>query len=186
MLLREMITEWVCGDCYAEPCTCSVEEGVTTIFGKSGNKTVRKYRCTSGTRKGRIVAKMSTCTAPKSVKKATTLKKVKRAGAKRQAVKIARTKRPTQQPTTESIWPGGMREAIKSAARPGGAEQGVLDRKQNRRNLKAIICIRYLQISKSESLAPPIIPPGGQRIPPGRPKWIARNAFFSIKISIIF
>ena len=26
--------------------------------------------------------------------------------------------------------PGGMREAIKSAARPGGAEQGVLDRQQ--------------------------------------------------------
>jgi hypothetical protein len=36
---------------------------------------------------------MATCTAPKNIKKATTLKKVKRAGAKRQAVKTARTKR---------------------------------------------------------------------------------------------
>ena len=63
-----------------------------------------------------------------------------------------------------------------SAARPGGAEPGVPDRqpkaeaKAKAPNLKAIICIRYLQSSKSESLAPPIIPPGGQRIPPGRPK----------------
>ena len=63
-----------------------------------------------------------------------------------------------------------------SAARPGGAEPGVLDRqpkaeaKAKSPNLKAIICLRYLQSSKSEFLAPPIIPPGGQRIPPDRPK----------------
>ena len=77
-----------------------------------------------------------------------------------------------------------MREAIKSAARPGGVEPGVLDRIPKSQNLKAIICLRHLQISKSEFLAPPIIPPGGQRIPPGRPKWIAGTDFFSIKISM--
>ncbi len=93
MLLREMITEWVCGDCYAEPCTCSVEEGVTTIFGKSGNKTVRKYRCTSGTRKGRIVAKPATCNAPKNVKAANTLKKTRRSKGKTISIKSTRTKR---------------------------------------------------------------------------------------------
>ena len=76
------------------------EAGGKFIFGRGGKpggshkgQISRKFRCVSGPRKGRIVAKMSTCTAPKSVKKATTLKKVKRAGAKRQAVKIARTKR---------------------------------------------------------------------------------------------
>ena len=37
-----------------------VDEGATPIFGKSGNKVVRKYRCTSGSRKGRIVAKPGT------------------------------------------------------------------------------------------------------------------------------
>ena len=73
--------------------TTSIEEGATSIYGRKGGKNVRKYRCNSGPRKGRIVAKMATCTAPKSIKKATTLKKTKRAGAKRQAVKIARTKR---------------------------------------------------------------------------------------------
>ena len=71
----------------------SIDEGATSIYGRKGNQSTRKYRCSSGPRKGRIVAKMSTCTAPKNIKKATTLKKVKRAGAKRQAIKTARTKR---------------------------------------------------------------------------------------------
>lgn len=94
MQLRELITEWVCGDCYAEPCQCeSIEEGVTTIFGKSGNKTVRKYRCTSGSRKGRIVAKPSTCTAPKNVKASNTLKKTRRTRGSALTTKASRVKR---------------------------------------------------------------------------------------------
>jgi len=94
MQLRELITEWVCGDCYAEPCQCeSLEEGVTTIFGKSGNKVVRKYRCTSGTRKGRIVAKASTCTAPANVKASVKMKSTRRKKGKTPSIKSARTKR---------------------------------------------------------------------------------------------
>ena len=96
MQLRELITEWVCGDCYAEPCTCeddNFNEGVTTIFGKSGNKVVRKYRCTSGTRKGRIVAKPSTCTAPANVKAAVNMKKTRRTKGKTMSIKSSRTKR---------------------------------------------------------------------------------------------
>ena len=54
----------------------SIDEGATSIYGRKGNQSTRKYRCSSGPRKGRIVAKMSTCTAPKNIKKATTLKKV--------------------------------------------------------------------------------------------------------------
>lgn len=54
-----------------------VVERVTQIWARSGNKTVRKYRCTSGSRKGRIVAKPSTCTAPKNFSKAQTLKRTK-------------------------------------------------------------------------------------------------------------
>lgn len=68
-------------------------EGVTTIFGKKGNKTVRKYRCTSGSRKGRIVAKPSTCTAPKNAKAAQTLKKTRRSKGKTLDLKRSRTKR---------------------------------------------------------------------------------------------
>ena len=39
-------------------------EAATTIYGRSKGKVTRKYRCTSGTRKGRIVAKAATCNAP--------------------------------------------------------------------------------------------------------------------------
>lgn len=93
MQLRELLTEWVCGKCFAEPCQCELDEGVATIFGKKGNRTVRKYRCTSGSRKGRIVAKPSTCTAPKNAKAAQTLKKTRRSKGKTLSMKISRSKR---------------------------------------------------------------------------------------------
>jgi len=54
-----------------------ITENVTQIWARKGTKNVRKYRCTSGSRKGRIVAKPSTCTAPKNFGKAQTLKKTK-------------------------------------------------------------------------------------------------------------
>lgn len=75
MLLRELI------------------EGVTTVFGKKGNSTVRKYRCTSGSRKGRIVAKAATCNAPKNVKASNTLKTTRRKKGKSLSIKSSRTKR---------------------------------------------------------------------------------------------
>lgn len=94
MRITELITEWVCGNCYAEPCQCeSLAEGITTVFGKKGNKTVRKYRCTSGSRKGRIVAKAATCNAPKNVKASNTLKKTRRSKGKTISIKSTRTKR---------------------------------------------------------------------------------------------
>jgi len=68
-------------------------EGVVGIYGKSGDKTVRKYRCTSGSRKGRIVAKPSTCTAPRNVKASRTLKTTKRQKGANIAVKTRRTKK---------------------------------------------------------------------------------------------
>jgi hypothetical protein len=76
MLLRELILE-----------------GAVSIFGRSGNKTVRKYRCTSGARKGRIVAKAATCTAPRNVAASRTLTKTKRAKSSPIKVKSSRTKK---------------------------------------------------------------------------------------------
>lgn len=75
MLLRELI------------------EGVVPIFGKKGNKTVRKYRCKGGTRSGRIVAKPATCNAPKNVKASNTLKKTRRSKGSTISTKSLRTKR---------------------------------------------------------------------------------------------
>ena len=34
------------------------------VWARSGKKVVRKYRCTTGRRKGRVVSKMSQCYAP--------------------------------------------------------------------------------------------------------------------------
>jgi hypothetical protein len=84
MFLRELI--WA-GEEY------EVAEGATPIFGKTGNKVVRKFRCTSGSRKGRIVAKPGTCTAPKNVKAMNTMKKTRRSKGKTLSIKANRTKR---------------------------------------------------------------------------------------------
>jgi len=70
-----------------------ITEGATSIYGRKGNKTVRKYRCNSGTRKGRIVAKPSTCTAPINVSKRVQLKKTKAKRGSSIKVKTRLTKR---------------------------------------------------------------------------------------------
>lgn len=76
MMLREMIIE-----------------SVTQVWSRSGSKNVRKYRCTSGTRKGRIVAKPSTCTKPINLKKSASLKKTKAHKGSSIKIKTRRTKR---------------------------------------------------------------------------------------------
>ena len=70
-------------------------EGAIPVAGRTGNKVVRKYRCTSGSRKGRVVAKPSTCNAPRNVRKSVELKKTKRKKGANMQVKINRTKRAT-------------------------------------------------------------------------------------------
>jgi hypothetical protein len=69
-----------------------ISEGVTQIWGRTKGKVVRKYRCTSGSRKGRIVAKPSTCNAPKRVKSSINIKKAKSRKASAMKVKGARTR----------------------------------------------------------------------------------------------
>ena len=81
-------------------------EGVTTVFGHGkggGTKghTVRKYRCTTGPRKGRVVAKAATCNAPKNVKASNTLKKTRRAKGRTIDIKRSRTGRTS--PTTQKL-----------------------------------------------------------------------------------
>ena len=71
-------------------------EGVVPIAGRKGSRNVRKYRCTSGSRKGRIVAKPSTCTAPKRMSSSISLKKAKSKRGSQIKVSSARTKRANQ------------------------------------------------------------------------------------------
>ena len=63
------------------------------VWARSGKKVVRKYRCTSGSRKGRTVAKISQCFAAPDIKKKVNLKKIKARLGKRIARKAKRTKR---------------------------------------------------------------------------------------------
>jgi hypothetical protein len=71
-------------------------EGVVQIWSRSGGKMVRKYRCTSGARKNRIVSKPSVCTQPKKASSVFALKKAKARRGSTIRVKTARTKRATQ------------------------------------------------------------------------------------------
>ena len=67
-----------------------VTEAVRAIWSRDGSKQVRKYRCTSGQRKGRIVAKATTCNKPINQKAKVTLKKTR---AKKPNIIKIRTKR---------------------------------------------------------------------------------------------
>jgi len=63
------------------------------VWARSGKKVVRKYRCTSGRRKGRVVAKMAQCFAAPDLKKSKRLKVMKARLGPRLAKKTKRTKR---------------------------------------------------------------------------------------------
>ena len=68
-------------------------EGALQIMGRKGNKLVRKYRCTAGSRKGRIVASPDTCNKPKRIKSSINIKKAKARRSSAIKVASARTKR---------------------------------------------------------------------------------------------
>ena len=82
MLLREF---------FIDPEEEILEEG--QVWARSGKKVVRKYRCSGGHRKGRIVAKMSQCFAAPDVKKRAMMKRTKAKFGSRMARKAKKTKR---------------------------------------------------------------------------------------------
>jgi hypothetical protein len=63
------------------------------IWARKGNKVVRKFRCTSGARKGRIVPSMSQCFAAPDVKKRASMKRTKARLGKKMSRKARKTKR---------------------------------------------------------------------------------------------
>lgn len=76
------------------------EAGGKFIFGRGGKpggthkgRVTRKFRCTSGPRKGRIVAKMSTCHAPIDAQKKKTMTVTRARKPKATAKKAMFTKR---------------------------------------------------------------------------------------------
>ena len=80
MLIKEIMTE-------------SIKEGVIQIWGRNKGKLVRNYRCTTGSRKGRIVAQPATCNAQKKVGSALNIKRAKARKGSVMKVKSQRIKR---------------------------------------------------------------------------------------------
>lgn len=62
-------------------------------WARQGNKIVRKYRCTSGPRKGRVVGSADQCSKPIDVKKRITFNKTKATQGARMRRKAGRTRR---------------------------------------------------------------------------------------------
>ena len=60
---------------------------------KRGNKVVKQFRCSSGQRKGRIVASPSQCFKPIDIKRRLTLRRTKAKMGSRAARKSNRTKK---------------------------------------------------------------------------------------------
>ena len=63
------------------------------VWAKRGKKIVRKVRCTSGPRKGRLVSNASQCSKAINMKKRMILKRTRAKMGRRMARKAARTKR---------------------------------------------------------------------------------------------
>ena len=68
-----------------------LEEGPT--WARSGKKVVRKYRCSGGPRKNRIVSQLKQCFAPPNVKKRMQMKRIKARLGARITRRAKRTKR---------------------------------------------------------------------------------------------
>jgi hypothetical protein len=63
------------------------------VWAKSGKKVVRKYRCSTGTRAGRVVSKIAQCFAAPDIKKRTKMKITKARLGKKMARKATMTKK---------------------------------------------------------------------------------------------
>ena len=72
------------------PDVLGINEGMA--WAKQGNKVVRKYRCGSGRRKGRIVSTPAQCFAAPDIKKRIKLKMTKARLGARMARKAKKTK----------------------------------------------------------------------------------------------
>ena len=68
-------------------------EGAVGIWSKGKSGLVRKYRCTSGSRKGRIVSSPTTCNQPKRVSSSINIRKAKYKYGRNINIKSQRTKR---------------------------------------------------------------------------------------------
>jgi hypothetical protein len=101
-----------------------IGEGYVQTWGRGPKGVVRRYRCTDGPKKNRVVAKPTTCSTAVSQKKSHTLKKTRRTKGRSQAVKRAVTmKRPTS----------GRISAINKATKRRSSGSNIRPPKRNRK-----------------------------------------------------
>jgi hypothetical protein len=91
---HDLASEQFEGTIESHPDHSAIAEGVSQIFRRQkGGAPTKGFRCSSGPRKGRIVAKPSTCFAKTDPKKSAKIRKKRMAKAKVAGKKMAMTKR---------------------------------------------------------------------------------------------
>ena len=91
---EKIVAETVDGEILEMPDHSAIAEAVSQIFRRQkGGKPKAGFRCTSGPRKGRIVAKPSTCFQKLDPVKGAKIRKKRQQKARIAGIKLARTKR---------------------------------------------------------------------------------------------
>ena len=90
-----------------------LSESVVSVWGRKGGRMARRYRCTAGVRKGRIVSTPSTCTKPKDVKKSVRFKATTARRGSAMRFKAGRTKRATISSRVRKLNIGQARQKIR-------------------------------------------------------------------------
>ena len=94
LVSQDLVPETINGHIVAHPDHSAITEGVSQILRRVKGKGIRQgFRCTSGPRKGRIVAKPSTCFARRDPVKGAKIAKKRQLKAKQAGKKLAITKR---------------------------------------------------------------------------------------------
>jgi len=75
---------------FEDDCLC---EGAKRVWARAGNAVVKKYKCTSGRKKGRLVNSPSDCGAAVDLKKRQIFKKTLNAKGERMRRRARKTKR---------------------------------------------------------------------------------------------
>ena len=90
----DLVPEMVDGEILVQADHSAIAEGVSQIFRrKKGGAPTKGFRCTSGPRKGRIVAKPSTCFQKTDPVRSAKIRKKRQQKARVAGKKLARTKR---------------------------------------------------------------------------------------------
>ncbi len=91
---QDIVPQDIVGEIESHPDHSAITEGVSQIFRRQkGGKPTKGFRCTSGPRKGRIVAKPSTCFQKTDPQRSAKIRKKRQQKARIAGKKLAQTKR---------------------------------------------------------------------------------------------